>query len=702
MPDTNYSDYDQTDEGQSPRKRTTINKLIKYAESDNVAELLTPEKLEECGQLVRREYDVDKGTQAEWEDNNEEAMKLAMQVAEEKTYPWPKAANVKYPLLTTAAIQFAARAYPAILGKGDPVKGKVNGYDDGITEDGQQQPQMPQGQQLPPELMSPDLQQQGMPGPAQSPEQAWKIKPGAKRERADRVGRHMSWQLTEEMIEWEEDTDKLLHILPIAGLVYRKTYYSPEFGRNKSELVLGQKLVINSGAKSLSTVPRATHEFELYPIEIKSRERSGLYLELEIGDPPEAGDDKDAPHEYLEQHRRLDLDEDGYAEPYIVIIHKETSQVARIIANYDLEDVAFNERDEIARIDPIEYFTKYSFLPNPTGEFHDIGFGYLLRPINEAVNSTLNQMLDAGHLAVVGGGFIGSGARIRGGRQKFRPGEFKPVDVSGASLKDNIVPLPFPGPNAVLFQLLGLLIDAGKDISAVKDVMTGENQSANQSPTTTLALIEQGMQVFTAIYKRVYRSLASEYKKLYNLNSKYLAPDSYFNVLDKAESVSPDDYNTKDFDVVPVADPNVVTNMQRLARAEYLGTYRDDPMMNGKKIRERMLSAAGIEDYEDLFAEPAPPPPDPIVAQLADEIDIKKRELALKEIALEGELAEREAKTLKLLAEAEGVEPGQQMAAYKQLMGDLNQRAKLEIEQSKIDQKGQQERPAPPMPEGLI
>ena len=668
MADTNYADNGGTGATRPPGgKKRAIDTLIAHADADNVVDALDSAMIDKVGILVKREYDIDKASQQDWEDSNEEAMKLALQVAEEKSYPWPKAANIKYPLLTTASIQFAARAYPAILGKGDPVKGKVVGADLGQPKTDPQTGEP---------MMDPET---GAP--------VWEIEPGDKRKRADRVGRHMSWQLTEQMVEWEEDTDKLLHILPVAGMAFRKSYFSPDLGRNKSELVLGQDLVVNSGAKSLATVPRATHEFTLYPTEVKERELAGLYREMDLGVPPDAGDDKDAPHEYLEQHRRLDLDGDGYAEPYIVIIHKETSRVARIVANYEVEDIAFNDKDQVARIDPIEYFTKYSFLPNPTGKFHDIGFGFLLRPLNEAVNTTLNQMLDAGHLAVVGGGFIGSGARLRGGRQKFRPGEYKPVDVSGSTLKDNIVPLPFPGPDAVLFQLLGLLIEAAKDISAVKDVLTGDLQGANQSPTTTLAMIEQGMQVFTAIYKRIYRSLHSEYQKLFKLNAKYMEPESYFTVMDTPEAVHAEDYDTKDFDVVPVADPNVVTNMQKLARAEFLGTFKDDPLLDGRKVRERLLSAAGIEDIEDLWA--GQPPPDPLVAQLADEIDIKKRELDLKEIKLEGELAEMEAKTIKLLAEAEGVEPGQQMAAYKQLMDGLNTRAKLTIEEGKLQQSAQ-------------
>ena len=610
-----------------------IETLNKFFTADNIADILENDRLDEIGAEVVREYEIDLASRKEWKDDYDKAMKLALQVAETKNYPWANAANVKYPLLTTAAIQFAARAYPAIVPSKNVVKADVNGKD----ED------------------------------------------GAKRKRADRVARHMSWQLINEMEEWEEDTDKLLHILPIAGLAYRKTYYNPSLGRNTSELVEPVKLVVNDGVKNLALAPRITHQIERYPQEIIERQRAGTYREIEIGLAPGSGGDEDAPHDFLEQHRALDLDDDGYKEPYIVTVHKETSQVVRIIPNFRQQDIAVNEAGEIAKISRDQYFTKYPFIPNPSGGFHDIGFGYLLRPINEAVNSTLNQLLDAGHISNLGGGFIGAGARLRGGQLRFKPGDWKKVDVGGGTLRENIVPLPVKEPSIVLFQLLGMLIDAGKDISSVKDVLTGgENQSANASPTTTLALIEQGMQVFSAIYKRVFRSLKSEYRKLYKLNSIYLDEETYFTLIDEQEAIGKEDYAMGDFDITPAADPQMVTNMQRLGRAEFLMQFANDPHFNGMEIRKRMLDAASIADADILLVEEMPPDAD--IARKADEIDIKKHALQIKENDMQSVLVERSAKTLKLLAEAEAAEAGPQMEMYKQDMALLQAMAKGETQ----------------------
>lgn len=618
------------------REDDPLELLRRYAEADNIADLLTDDELGKIGERVTSEYQIDEQSRSEWKEDYDRAMKLALQVSEPKNYPWKNAANIKYPLLTSAAIQFAARAYPAIVQGPDVVKAKVVGEDDS----------------------------------------------GEKRRRGDRISRHMSWQLMEEMEEWESDTDELLHILPIAGIAYRKTFFSPVQGRNCSQMVHPLKLVVNNAAKSLETASRITQilDDEFYPRVIEERFRAGQWRRIELGLPEGEGEDEDAPHVFLEQYRNIDLDDDGYSEPYIVTVHRDTSQVVRIVSNFQAQDLAVNEQGEIAQIERDHYFTKFPFIPNPNGGFHDIGLGYLLRPINEAVNSTINQLLDAGHLSNLGGGFIGTGARLRGGQMRFRPGEWKPVDVSGQNLAQNMVPLPIKEPSNVLYLLLGTLIDAGKDISSVKDVMTGgEGQGRNASPTTTLALIEQGMQVFSAIYKRVFRSLKAEYRKLYVLNSRYLDKKTYFTVLDTPEEIGQDDYAVGDHDVVPVADPNMVTNMQRLARGEFLKQFLGDPYMEGMEIRRRILTAASIDNPDELLVKELPP--DPTVAAEADKIEIEKQKLYLEEVELEGKLAKMGAEVMKLVAEAEAVELGPQLQVYALELQALTEAAKARIQE---------------------
>jgi chaperonin GroES len=621
--------YHGDTEEQGDTDQHPLMRLVDLINMPNIATELDDSKLAEIGMKVVREYEIDKNSRAEWEAKMSKAMDLAMQVAEAKTFPWPGAANVKYPLLTTAAIQFAARAYPAIVQGADVVKGKVVGRD-------------------------PD---------------------GSKLDRAERIGQHMSYQLLDEMPEWEEDTDKLLHILPIVGCAFRKTYFDPGLGRNVSELVPAKRLVVNYAAKSLELAPRITHEFDLYPWQIEERMRSGTYLTVDLGLPQGTDGDEDGCHEFLEQHRRLDLDEDGYGEPYCVTVHKDTGKVVRIYARYDAEGVHVdNGTHKVVRVEQVDYFTKYSFIPSPDGGFYDVGFGSLLWDINETINSTMNRLLDAGTLANTGGGLIGSGMKIKGGALRIAPGEWKPVDNKGMSIAENMYQLPVPQPSPVLFELLGFLTDAGREVASVKDVLSGDNMSANMPATTTMAMVEQGLTQFTAIYKRIHRSLASELKKLYRLNRLYLPPEVYFRVLDDEQAVAQTDYEDESVDITPISDPTVITDQQRLAKAQYLMQFMGDPLINQHELRRRVLEAARIENIDVLLPEPQPMQPDPLqeatVALTLAEADKST-----------AQAVESQAKTVKAIADsinaisaAEAAEPGPQLAEYELELTHLLQR----------------------------
>lgn len=585
-------------------------KLLGWINAKNIAEELDQSLLDKIGTTAVREYEIDDNSRSDWKEKTEQAMELAMQVAKEKQFPWPKAANVIYPLMTTAAIQFAARAYPAIVANRNVVKGVVIGADVGEP------------------VVGPNGMPASQPGPDGSPQIVWKIKPGEKQTRADNIGDHMSWQLLDEQPEWEPETDTLLHVLPIVGCDFRKSYFDPGKGRNASLRVSAMNLVVNYHAKSMETAPRVTEEIKYYPLEIEEMERAGLFLvpENPYGQAEDSheGDD-DAPHVFLEQHRYWDLDEDGYPEPYIVTIHKRSQKVVRIVARYDADGIQFSQlTHKIVKITPVHYYTKYDFLPNPDGGIYGVGFGQLLRPLNEAVNTTLNQLLDAGTLANTGGGFIGKGLSMNAGAIRFIMGEYKVVNVTGGTLRENIVPMQFPGPSPVLFNLLGMLIEAGREVAAVKDVLSGDaRDKASMSPTTTLALIEQGLKVFTAIYKRIHRSLKSELNKLYRLNRIYGDEKAQYKVGDTWKEISKQDY-VLGSGVEPVSDPTMVSDMQRLGRAQFLMQFANDPMCNGHEIRRRILDAASIDHIEKILLDQAPP--NPAIAAKGMEIEIRDKE----------------------------------------------------------------------------
>ena len=597
--------------------------LVDQIDKVNLAENYAPDVLDKLGQLVLFEFNIDENSRSDWKEKAEKAMKFALQEAEEKQYPFPKASNIIFPLITQAAIQFNARTYPAIIQNRNVVKGVVWGTDKGTpaTEDGK-----PDGK--------PKMHPDGTP--------VWLSAPGDKRKRADRVGEHMSWQLLDEMKEWEPQTDSLLMQIPIMGGACRKTYRDPVEERNRSLLVSLNNLVWNYHAPSFEDAPRHTEILTLYPHQIEEFERAEVYLQQIYG--PGGGDDttnseqaqsgdEDAPHVFLEQHRRYDLDGDGYPEPYVVTIHKRSSKVVRIVARYDedgiqtakgadvdeesetgaLTDEEGPDREEILKVIPVEHYTLIPFLPNPDGGSYPVGFGHLLRPLNEAINTTLNQMFDAGHLQNAGGGFVSDQLSIHSGPVNFQVGKYVRVGSKGQAIREAVYPIPFPGPSAVLFQLLGSLVKVSEGVAGTQEILAGGAEMANAPPTTILALIEQGLKVYTAIHKRVYRALKSEFAKLYRLNRLYLTENQRYQVGDEWREVTPEDYRLGG-GVEPIADPTMITDMQKLGRAQILIGFKGDPLIQQKEIYTRLFDAASIDRIEDLFA----PPPNPqITAQLA-------------------------------------------------------------------------------------
>jgi chaperonin GroES len=533
-------------------KKKPISWLTENIEETNLIKRIDEDTLAKVASRCIQGYTDDVTSCTDWRKKTEDGLKVAKQVTERKTFPWDGAANIKYPLIATAAIQFAARSYPQILNGPDIIKAQVIGAD-------------------------PD---------------------GTKEARAKRISQHMSYQVLEQMTEWETDMDQLLHGLPIVGTYFKKTFFDPLYQRNRSMVINPFELVINMKHKgTIETARRITQEIHLYKNEVIERENAGLFKE---GVSAVMKSEEASTQElFIEQHCWYDLDGDGYEEPYIFTIHSESNTVVRAVANYDLDTMDIRN-DKIIKITPIQYFTKFTFIPSPDGDFYDIGFAHLLGPINEAMSTLINQLLDAGSLANTGGGFISKGLRWQGGNLSFSLGEWKPVDTTGMPLKDAIMPLPVREPSGVLFQLLGLLNDIGNKLASVSDAMSGETPSQNTPASTTLATIEQGLKVFTAIYKRVFRALKSEFKKMYRLNSQYLEEEEYFRVLDTQQAIQRKDYGMEDMDVSPAADPNMSSEAQKLARANALLQTMQlnmDPVAQGEILRQYYdaLDAKNIE-----------------------------------------------------------------------------------------------------------
>ena len=476
----------------------------------------------------------------------------------------------------------------------------------------------------------------------------------------------MSWQLSNRVEEWEGETDKLLTILPIVGSMTRKWWYDTALNRPRCRLVDPGKFIVNSKVKHLADAPRVTEELPLYPAEIETRIRTGQFIEFEY---TADGEDEKGPQQFIEQHTRIDLDEDEYPEPYVVTMHVESQTIVSIVADYRQEDVQFRREVQVEQVpqmtptlDPYtgqpgqpivemveqqrevvtginginrgSYFVTFQFMPSMDGSFHGTGLGILLGDISDAINTIINMMLDAGHYATLGGGWIGSDMRLKGGSQRFRPGEWKTIASSGSDIKSAFVPMTFPQPDATMFQMLGMLIEAGREIASVKDVITGESRP-NQTATATLALIEQGMMVFTAAYKRIFRSLKSEYKLLAEMNAETVDQQSYAQFHDAmSQEQQPQgmpqgqpqkmghnggpaldpaqDYDLSDMDIQPVADPQTVTKMQQAAKAQFVMQLAEMGLVDRGEAMKRIAEAMDIQDVEDLI-----PQPDPMQQQMA-------------------------------------------------------------------------------------
>lgn len=598
-------------------------KLQDTLDSINIAKDLDEDQLNKISNQVYDGYHSDLQSRRPWEKDLESWTKLALQISEEKAFPWTNAANIKYPLLATAAMQFQARAYPTLVpSDGKVVKCKVIGGDP----------------------------------------------TGVKTARAKRVSTHMSYQVMEQMYGWEEDMDKLLISLPIAGTCFKKTYWDSGKQHNCSKLILPKYLVVNYYTRCLEDAERITEIFFLSKRKVKERQNQGLFLDVDLGDPNthtvlandrvnnafqiQAEQDEATPYVILEQHTYLDLDGDGYAEPYIVTLEEQSKKVLRIVARFSEDGVQVDDKGKIISIEATQYYTKYGFVPNPDGGFYDLGFGRLLGPLNESANTIINQLVDAGSLSNLQAGFIGKGLRMKMGETRFQPGEWKAVNATGDDIKKQIFPLPVREPSQVLFNLLDLLLKSGKELASVAEIFVGKMPGQNTPATTTMATIEQGMKVFTAVYKRIYRSLTSEFRKIYKLNRVYMNPEEEVDVLD--EPIPQSDYMGSENDIVPAADPNAVSSQEKQAKVQALMQILQLGTVNPMMVTQLYLEAFEIPEAEKYIMQPQP------------QQDPKQQELQLK-AQLEQQKAQRDMMIASAKLEMEKASKEQEMAMQERM-----------------------------------
>lgn len=546
--------------------------------SPNLTDRFSKDELDTLGTWCYQGYYRDRMSRVHWERRMTAAMELAIQLQKLKNFPWPGCSSVAFPLITIAALQFSANSYSDVIQGNDVFQYRVVG-----------------------------------PDPA-----------GDTAKRAIRVGRHMSWQVMEQDQAWEEQHDRLFINLAVVGTAFVKTFYDPTLKYPVGEFVSAWDLVVDYFAKDLSTAKRKTQRMALYRNEIYERIEKGLFKDVrqsewynQIPMLPEDREehdqrsgqspiepDADSPFPFLEQHRYLDLDHDGYAEPYTVTFEEKSHAVCRLVARVEGEDSVDHSSDfrrkHIVSIKPEEYYTKYPFIPNPDGGFYDLGFGILLGPLNESVSTIINQIIDNGTLHNMSGGFIGRGMKIRGGNYTIAPFELKRVDSTGDDIRKNLVLFEPQQPPDMLFKLLMVLIEYSNRIAGTTDSQVGENPGQNTPASTYQGMSEKGSRIYSWIFKRIWRSMKGEARQRYEVNKRSLKAAQYYG--QENALIQREDYTGDPDQIAPVADPNLPSSVMRMQQAAFIAARAASvPGYDHEQVEHTVLRAAKVPNINQLY-----------------------------------------------------------------------------------------------------
>ncbi len=629
-------------------------KLSNLIENENIANDLDEEQLRKLANKVHEGYSFDLESCNEWLSEVKKVEELATLCAKKKSYPLPNSANIKFPIITKACYEYSSRTYPEIVKDGQIVKTKTIGKD--FT--------------------------------------------GEKEIRARKVADYMNWQLYWQNDDWELELDRLLNRLALIGFLCKKTYYDPIRGIVKSELCEPQDLIIHSSVKSMEDAPRVTHVIHLKLNDLIEGARAGIYSE-EVVDKliiEHENDNLNPDIDVLEQHTLCDLDDDSYSEPYIITVLKDRPEVLRIVARYDESSIK-RVNNEVKYIVPTQYFTDFHFLVNPKGKFQSVGFGILLLHLNETINTILNQLVDSGQLANLRGGYKDSRLKeISAGQSNHNPGEFKNVKLNGVgTLKDGILPIDYKEPSTVLYQLLGLLIQAANEVASTNDFTSGNTSPENAKTGATQIMQNEAVKIHNSINKRIYRSLGNEFYKIFKLDGKYLDPEQASKVLD--EDITLQDFDDESVDVIPVADPNLASSTKLASEIQMLQALIGMPGVDPLKVTQKILSKLPIDHPEELLVDPnqqQPPNPEVIKIQadiqnMSEQNKLKAHELDLEQQRIQAEIYKIQCECLKLkadamksVAEAEAQEAGQQFEVYKQELDLLSQRLNQQAKQEEM------------------
>ena len=553
------------------------------AEPDaNLAEIIDERVLMDISSELLGYYEDDKSGRQEWEDSYTQGLELLGVKYENREEPFRGSSGVTHPLIAEAVTQFQAQAYKELLPSSGPVRTQVVG------------------------AATPEVEAQ-----------------------SQRVQDFMNYQITHVMDEYDPEMDRLLFYLPLAGSAFKKVYFDDILDRAVSRFVPADDLLVPYNATDLNSASRITHVIRMNTNDVRKFQAAGFYRDIELS-PYESDDElrekernlmgvqKTGPEDQdctiLEVHTDLDLagfehvnpidgEETGIKLPYIVTIDEGSSKILSVRRNWQ-------EGDEYYR--KTEYFSHYKFLPGLG--FYGFGLLHMIGGLGRSATSILRQLIDAGTLANLPAGFKARGIRIRDADEPLSPGEFRDIDVPGGALRESILPLPYKEPSQTLMALLGFVVDAGRRFAAITDMQVGDgNQQA--AVGTTVALLERGSKVMSAIHKRLHYAQKQEFRMLSRVFAESLPPMYPYSVYGAEASIKQMDFDQR-VDVIPVSDPNIFSMSQRLALAQtQLQLAQSNPQMhNLYEAYRRIYEAIGVHNIEALLPTPQPPQPtDPAI-----------------------------------------------------------------------------------------
>ena len=558
---------------------SAVNQPSTESHFDNLADILPEETLDPIGSSLRSDYQDYKASRKDWEQAYINGLDLLGFKYNNRNEPFQGASGATHPVLAEAVTQFQALAYKELLPSDGPVRTQILG-----------------------------------------------ISNPAKEQQAQRVKDFMNYQILDQMKEYEPEFDQMLFHLPLAGSTFKKVYYDDLLGRAVSKFIPADDLVVPYTATSLDDADSVIHIIKVSENDLRKQQVNGFYSDIELSKPSDVTDadkitDKERELEgmsktakgeklftLLECHVNLDLEgfedvgEDGEPTgiklPYVVTIEEGSQKVLSVRRNFAPNDPLKNK---------IQYFVHFKFLPGLG--FYGFGLIHMIGGLSRTATAALRQLLDAGTLSNLPAGFKQRGVRVKDDATPIQPGEFKDVDTPGGNLKDAFVFLPYKEPSATLLQLMGIVVQAGQRFASIADMQVGDgNQQA--AVGTTVALLERGSRVMSAIHKRLYVGLKSEFKLLSKVFATYLPPEYPYDVVGGQKNIKVADFDDR-IDVLPVADPNIFSMSQRISLAQTgLQMAMSSPQIhNLYNAYRKMYEALGIKDIDRILPPPAPTAP---------------------------------------------------------------------------------------------